>query len=56
MFNAKNIFDNLPEFSDIYEMLQKMRDAEMLLGKRNEVRKVIIGYFEDMSLVQRQVS
>lgn len=49
-FDNRAIFDRLPSMADLHTNLKKMCKAKRLVGDRNEVTKVIVGYFEDMYL------
>lgn len=53
-FDPKHIFDGRSDMSEVFNMLKKMRDANSLLGKKNGLSKIIIGYFEDMYLALKE--
>lgn len=49
-FEDQGIFDTLPKMSSLHSNLKQMCAAKILVGERNEVGKIIVGYFEDMYL------
>lgn len=53
-FNNQNIFGKLPYMADLHSHLKYMGDAKSLVGERNEVRKILVGYFEDMYLAFKE--
>lgn len=53
-FEDRSIFDTLPVMSSLKGKLKQMGQSKILVGERNEIGKIIVGYFEDMYLAFKE--